>query len=80
MDGEAIPDPTPVTKLRPQANQAVVLVDVWMPAVREHVDARAVKKTLSIPKWLNDMAERKQVNFSHLLQSALKSYLGINQP
>jgi len=76
---QGIPEATPVTRLHPQSNQVVVLVDVWMPAVREHIDGRAVKKTLSIPKWLNDMAEREKVNFSHVLQSALKSYLGVNQ-
>ena len=79
VDSEDIPEPTPVINLHAQPNQVVVLVDVWMPAVREHVDRRAVKKTLSIPKWLNDMAEREKVNFSQVLQSALKSYLGVNQ-
>ena len=34
-------------------------------------------KTLTIPKWLNDLAESRKVNFSQLLQSALKHYLGV---
>lgn len=38
---------------------------------------RAVKKTLSIPEWLNEMAIARGVNFSQLLQDALKTYLGI---
>ena len=32
---------------------------------------KAVKKTLSIPAWLNSMAEAQQINFSAVLQSAL---------
>ena len=40
-------------------------------------DNRAVKKTLSIPSWLNDMAERAGVNFSGTLQEALKQQLHI---
>ena len=32
---------------------------------------RAVKKTLSIPEWLNEEAEKKHINFSSVLQSAL---------
>lgn len=40
-------------------------------------DNRAVKKTLSIPSWLNDMAERAGVNFSGTLQDALKQQLNI---
>jgi len=34
-------------------------------------------KPLTIPKWLNELAEEKRVNFSHILQTALKSYLGV---
>ena len=32
---------------------------------------KAVKKTLSIPEWLNDLATRENVNFSAVLQEAL---------
>jgi hypothetical protein len=50
-----------------------------MPPLRAELDARAVKKTLTIPKWLNDLAERHHVNYSHLLQEALKRHLGIHE-
>lgn len=36
---------------------------------------RAVKKTLTIPEWLNTLAEKYQVNFSHILKYALINYL-----
>lgn len=39
--------------------------------------SQAVKKTLSIPAWLNTMAEGAGVNFSAILQKALKAELGI---
>lgn len=32
---------------------------------------RAVKKTLTIPEWLNDEAEKNHLNFSAVLQEAL---------
>lgn len=38
---------------------------------------QSVKKTLSIPKWLNDMAVAESVNFSQLLQEALKKKLNV---
>ena len=38
---------------------------------------RAVKKTLSIPSWLNAQAEQAGVNFSQILQDALKERLGV---
>ena len=37
---------------------------------RKH-NSRAVKKTLSIPEWLNDAAIKAGVNFSQVLQEAL---------
>ena len=48
-----------------------------MPPVRDEMAERAVKKTLTIPKWLNDLAEENKVNFSRILQDGLKEYLGV---
>ena len=38
---------------------------------------KAVKKTLSIPEWLNEKATAAGINFSQVLQEALKDRLGI---
>ena len=71
-DGEAIPEPsTPV----PSAEALNVMVTAWMPPFRDAMRSQSVKKTLTIPAWLNVEAERRGVNFSKLLQSALKDYL-----
>ena len=77
-DKDEMPDPTPIDKIKTESNQAVVLVEVWMPLIRDAIENRSVKKTLTIPKWLNDLAEDKHVNFSHILQEALKARLGVN--
>ena len=36
-----------------------------------------VKKTLTIPNWLNEEAERNHINSSQVLQGALKACLGV---
>lgn len=41
-------------------------------------NAKVVKKTLSIPAWLNNLAKENDINFSNLLQRALISELGLN--
>jgi len=79
QDGDDIPAPSKLNELKLDQNQYSVLVQVWMPVFRDQMSNRAIKKTLTIPKWLNDAAEQKHVNFSHILQSALKDYLGIQQ-
>jgi len=40
---------------------------------------RAVKKTLTLPGWLNERAERANINFSGILQEALKERLHIQE-
>ena len=78
-EGCPIPEPTPAGKLKVEPNQVIVLVEVWMPPFRDEMEQRAVKKTLTIPKWLDDLAQEHKVNFSHILQKALKQYLGISE-
>lgn len=79
-DGDPIPEPSKLTNLTTGRNQVATLVEAWMPPFRDKMANKAVKKTLTIPKWLNDLAEAKQVNFSHVLQNALKDYLGVHRP
>jgi hypothetical protein len=50
-----------------------------MPPFRDKMEDRAIKKTLTIPKWLNDLAEENRVNFSHILQDALMNHLGVSR-
>ena len=59
-------------------NQALSYVSVWMPLVPDEIENKSIKKTITIPKWLNDLAEDKGVNFSRLLQVSLKKYLGVD--
>ena len=50
-----------------------------MPPFRERMDNRATNKTVTIPRWLDTLARREKVNYSQLLQRALKSYLGVGE-
>lgn len=78
-DNDPIPEPTPLDKIKIQKKQSIMLIEAWMPLVRSEMENRAIKKTLTIPKWLNDIAEQKKVNFSQVLQRALKEELGIKE-
>lgn len=54
-------------------------IDVDTREYRRENDNRAVKKTLSIPNWLNAKAEKAEINFSQTLQKALRERLGIQE-
>ncbi|MDY2882373.1 MAG: type II toxin-antitoxin system HicB family antitoxin [Romboutsia timonensis] len=75
-DNETIPQPSNILDLEVENTQVIVLVDIWMVPVRDEMKNKCIKKTLTIPKWLNDLAIDNNVNFSAILQSALKEYLG----
>lgn len=77
QDGEAIPGSDVNAACTLAENEMVVPITAWMTPFRDAMENRAVKKTLTIPAWLNDAAERRGVNYSQILQSALKDYLGI---
>ena len=77
-DGEEIPSPTPLNKISLEKNQIPTLVQVYMPLARQQAKPVSVKKTLTIPSWLNVLAEEIHINFSQLLQKALKEQLNIN--
>lgn len=50
-----------------------------MPSFRDKLNNRFVKKTLSLPAWLADMADKDDVNCSKIFQNALMDYLGVKQ-
>jgi len=78
-DNELIPEPTDIKNLKLESNQIPVLIDVIMTIYRRAIENQAVKKTLTIPQWLNKEAIKHDVNFSQILQDALKEYLGLNK-
>ena len=75
-DSQEIPAPSKIKDIKAAGFVSYVLADTneW----RREFDSRAVKKTLSIPSWLNSMAERAAINFSQTLQEALCQKLGVS--
>ena len=79
-DGEEIPSPTPLQQIQTEANERAVLIDAYMPTIRMAHSNRSVNRTVTLPAWLNAAAQELNVNFSQVLQEALKERLHLNQP
>lgn len=78
--GEKIPEATSFEKIVKKTTEGIVtLVDVDFVDYRKKHERRAVKKTLSLPSWLNETAGEKGINYSAVLQAALKKELGISE-
>ncbi len=76
-NNEEIPVPTNLKDIEVGDNQKTVLVSVWMPTVRKAINNKSIKKTLTIPQWLDIMAREKDINFSYILQEGLKKELNL---
>lgn len=76
-DGEDIPAPTPLSEIELQPDKRAVLIDVYMPSVRMAQVNRSVNRTVTLPAWLNAAALERNINFSQVLQDALKTQLHI---
>lgn len=84
-DGETIPSPSALNEINPaditreleitsdESFVNLVTVDVAEYA-KVHFE-KSVKKTLTIPAWLNTAALEQNINFSQVLQDALKAQL-----
>lgn len=80
LEEDGGPIPKASMNVRTEGEEMIVPITVWMTPFRDEMKNRAVKKTLTIPAWLNEAAERSHVNYSQILQSALKDYLGVYHP
>lgn len=76
-DGVTPPAPSDVRNIHTEENELTTLIRCDTVEYRKFFDNKAVKKTLTIPSWLNTMAEKQGVNFSMILQNALKAELHI---
>lgn len=76
-DGEPLPRPSAPADVSAPAGAIISLVDVDFAEYRRKNDLRTVKKNCTIPSWLNFEAEKAGLNFSAVLQAALKNELHI---
>lgn len=79
-DGETLPEPSALGDVQMISETDIVtLVDVDFAEYRRKNDLRAVRKNCTIPSWLNFEAEKAGINFSEVLQTALKNELNITR-
>lgn len=77
-DNDFIPEHKPIKTIKLKKNQAIVMIKVFMKKIREEMRNKAVKKTLTIPKWLDEEGKKKKINFSAVLQKAIIEELELN--
>jgi predicted RNase H-like HicB family nuclease len=77
--GEPIPPPSAIDDVKAEdfEDGFVNLIRLDVDAYTEKFHSKSVRKNCSLPAWLATLAERKGLNFSDLLQTAIKQKLGL---
>lgn len=70
---------TDIKKISLNNNQIISFVTINLEEHKKKYENKSIKKTLSIPAWLNTIAEKEGVNFSQILQKALIETLNIDK-
>ncbi|HEY5584038.1 MAG TPA: type II toxin-antitoxin system HicB family antitoxin [Ruminiclostridium sp.] len=76
-EGRTIPDASDLKNIKAETGETLALVDIDIDAYRRAHDNRTVRKNVTLPSWLNEVAEREDINFSQVLQEALKERLHV---
>lgn len=71
FDLNSLPEASDITDITLPDNSFASIVSVDMVEYHKKRNSKAVKKTLSIPQWLNEVALKENLNFSQILQEAL---------
>lgn len=74
--GRGIPEPAAIS-VEHKEDEIVTLVDIDFTVYRKANDRRTIRKNITLPSWLNEVAEKEGVNFSQVLQEALKERLHV---
>ncbi|MBP2661986.1 MAG: pilus assembly protein HicB, partial [Firmicutes bacterium] len=79
QDKDIIPEPSKIKDISIEENETIVLIEVFMPAFRDKMANKAVNKMVTLPRWLNELADQEKVNCSQIFQNALKAYLDVEK-
>lgn len=74
-ENRELPESSDIKQIKAKLNDIISLVDVDFSEYRRKNEMRAVKKNCTLPGWLSYEAEKANINFSAVLQAALKNEL-----
>ncbi len=70
-DGREAPSASPLENVIPEPGGFVNMLVLDMDSYAEKFGEKEVRKSLTIPAWLNTFAENNHINFSQVLQESL---------
>ena len=79
-EGKDVPSPSPLSSLKCKRNEIINLIPLDMDRYAEKYGSAAVKKTLTIPAFMNTFVTEHAISCSRLLQDAIsQKMIGLSQ-
>lgn len=75
QSNETTPTPSKIEKIKLEKNQYPALIQVNMRLERAKIENVTVKKTVTLPSYMNIWGEEHHINFSRLLQDQIRSMM-----
>ena len=75
-EGMPIAPPTDQKDIERETNSILSVITVDTMKYRAETDTRAVRKNVSLPAWMANQADKRNINCSQVLQDALRGMLG----
>jgi predicted RNase H-like HicB family nuclease len=72
---EQVPDATPIDQVEYQDGERVMLIQIDTEDYLRRTETKAVRRTVSIPSWMDQIAQKRGISLSKVLQDALKSQM-----
>jgi predicted RNase H-like HicB family nuclease len=78
-DGDTIPAPSKTPEIYPETTPGYLVapIVIFPDMVKNELDNKRLKTNVTLPAWLKEAAEQRNVNYSRLLETALLDYLDI---
>jgi predicted RNase H-like HicB family nuclease len=78
QDNKQIPPASRPHDVKIEENEFTSVVAIDTETYRRFYENKSIKKTLTMPMWLNEQAELANINFSQVLQKAIKTELHLS--
>lgn len=77
MEGKKLPEPFKIDEISLNENEFVAVISVNMDEWMHKYEAKMVRRNITLPQWLNKLANQEKINVSQICQEAIKKALGL---
>jgi predicted RNase H-like HicB family nuclease len=72
---EPVPDATPIEQIECHDGERAMLIQIDTEDYLRKTETKAVRRTVSIPSWMDQIAQKRGISLSKVLQDALKAQI-----